>query len=92
MFILKTSVSFRIFNRIQSRRSMCCGAGTFGNYFGNDSSSNYNALQVKLDKRFSQGLQFQANYTWSKAFNHSNDSGFLYSVDPRELRTRRLQP
>ena len=57
--------------------------GTLGNYFGNDSSSNYNSLQVKLDKRFSQGLQFQANYTWSKAFNHSNDGGFLYSVDPQ---------
>jgi hypothetical protein len=62
---------------------MCCAGGILGNYFGNDSSSNYNALQVKFDKRFSQGLQFQANYTWSRAFNHSNDSGFLYSVDPQ---------
>ncbi len=30
--------------------------------------SNYNALQVRLEKRFSQGLQFDANYTWSRAF------------------------
>jgi len=61
----------------------CCGPGTLGNYFGNDASANYNALQVKLDKRFTQGLQFQANFTWSKAFNYSNDSGFLYSVAPQ---------
>jgi outer membrane receptor protein involved in Fe transport len=60
---------------------LCCGGGTMGNYFGNDSSSNYNAFQVKLDKRFNQGLQFQANYTWSKSFNYSNDGGFLYSVN-----------
>lgn len=27
---------------------------------------NYNALQATLQKRFSSGLEFQANYTWSK--------------------------
>ena len=64
------------------QNNFCCDSGTMGNYFGNDASSNYNALQVKLDKRFSQGLQFQANYTWSKSFNYSNDNGFLYSVAP----------
>lgn len=31
--------------------------------------SNYNSLQVRLEKRFSQGLQFDANYTWSRAFD-----------------------
>jgi hypothetical protein len=31
--------------------------------------SNYNALQVRLEKRFSQGLQFDANYTYSRAFD-----------------------
>ncbi|HVZ17776.1 MAG TPA: TonB-dependent receptor [Terriglobales bacterium] len=61
----------------------CCSGNIMGNYFGNDSSSNYNALQVKFEKRFSQGLQFQTNFTWSKAFNHSADNGFLYSVDPQ---------
>ncbi len=29
-------------------------------------SSNYNALQVTMSKHFSQGLAFQAAYTWSK--------------------------
>jgi len=29
-----------------------------GNYYGNDAASTYNAFEVKLEKRFSQGLQF----------------------------------
>jgi len=61
---------------------MCCGGNIMGAYFGNDSSSNYNSMQVKLDKRFSQGLQFQTNFTWSKAFNHSADFG-LYATNPQ---------
>jgi hypothetical protein len=36
--------------------------------------SNYNALQASFQKRLSQGLQFQANYTWSKCMG--NSSGF----------------
>lgn len=31
--------------------------------------SNYDALQVRLEKRFSRGLQFTAAYTWSRAFD-----------------------
>lgn len=30
-----------------------------------DATSHYNALEVSLKKRFSQGLQFQISYTWS---------------------------
>lgn len=36
----------------------------------------YNSLQTKLDKRFSNGLQFNANYTWSRASNFGNDEAF----------------
>jgi hypothetical protein len=57
----------------------CCSEDV-GNYFGNDSSSKYNALQVKIEKRFAQGLQFLAHYTYAKAYNH--DSNY-YSVDQR---------
>ncbi len=32
---------------------------------------NYNALQVSLQKRLSNGLEFQANYTWSKCMTNS---------------------
>jgi hypothetical protein len=32
---------------------------------------NYNALQVSFQKRLSQGLEFQVNYTWSKCLTDS---------------------
>ena len=38
--------------------------------------SNYNALQASFQKRLSHGLEFQANYTWSKCMG--NSSGFFY--------------
>ena len=34
--------------------------------FTNAGSYNYNSLQVEIRRRFSQGLYFQANYTFSK--------------------------
>lgn len=47
-------------------------------------SSNYNSLQVKLTQRFTQGLQYQANYTWSRTLdedsainNTDGEAGFL---------------
>ncbi len=61
---------------------VCCNNGVvMGNYFGNNGNSHYNALQVKVDKRFSNGLQFMSNYTWSHANNYTNDNGFQYSGD-----------
>jgi hypothetical protein len=53
----------------------CCGGGIMGNYAGNDATGDYNALQVTVDRRFTQGLQFQAYYTYSHANNHSGDFG-----------------
>jgi hypothetical protein len=40
-----------------------------GNYY----SSNYNAANVTLSKRFSQGLSFNANYTFGKALDELSD-------------------
>lgn len=37
----------------------------------NDALSNYNSLQVELRRRFTQGLYFQANYTFSKTLVNS---------------------
>jgi hypothetical protein len=63
-----------------SGKPLTCCAVDVGNYFGNDASAHYDALQLKVEKRFSQGLQFLAHYTYSKAFNY--DSNY-YSVDQR---------
>src|SRR5262249_49904388 len=38
-------------------------------------NSNYNSLQVKLDKRFSQGLSVMASYVFSKALGWNGPLG-----------------
>jgi len=51
----------------------CAGIGdSLGNYYGNDASTNYNAFETKVDKRFSQGLQFIAHYTFSRSRAYNN--------------------
>jgi len=45
---------------------------SLGNYLGNDASTNYNAFETKVDKRFSQGLQFIAHYTFSRSRAYNN--------------------
>jgi hypothetical protein len=57
----------------------CCSDSP-GDYFGNDADNKYNALQVKAEKRVSNGLQFMAHYSYSKAYNY-NDGYF--SVDKK---------
>ncbi len=47
--------------------------GTIG-FRTNWSGSNYNAWQTTLRKRFSGGLQFNANYTYSKAMDDVSDT------------------
>jgi hypothetical protein len=36
-------------------------------YVGNGAYSNYNALQVEIRRRYSNGFDYQANYTYSKS-------------------------
>jgi hypothetical protein len=50
-----------------------------GNYYGNDAASTYNAFEVKLDKRFANGLQFLTHYTYSKAFGYPQDNYYAVS-------------
>jgi hypothetical protein len=38
-----------------------------------DANSNYHSLQVQLNKRFSQGLQFTTAYTWSHTIDEVSD-------------------
>ena len=47
---------------------------TFSRILTNDAISNYNALEIELRKRFSAGLQFQFDYTWSKAMGDAVDA------------------
>jgi hypothetical protein len=42
--------------------------------------STYNALQTKLEKRYSHGLSFLATYTWSHALDDASDAGGLFSA------------
>jgi len=47
-----------------------------------DWSSNYNSLQASLNRRFSNGLQFQVAYTYSRAFDYISNfenGGELFS-------------
>jgi hypothetical protein len=61
-------------------KTLTCCSSNMGNYFGMDASSNYHALQLKVEKRISQGLQFVSHYTWSRArFYDSN----YFAVDPK---------
>ena len=47
------------------------GVPVFSNIFaeGTISNSNYNGLQLSLERRFDKGLAFQASYTFSKAID-----------------------
>ena len=59
---------------------MCCSTDQ-GNYLGNNASSIYNALQVKVDRRFSHGLQFLTHYT----FAHANKYDSNYYADSHPI-------
>jgi hypothetical protein len=54
--------------------------------------SNYNGLQTSIQRRFSKGLSFDANYTWAKGLNDNNgfsqeggQEGFS-DADPTRIR------
>jgi len=49
-------------------------------FHASNASSNYNALQLKSEKRFTRSYQMLAHYTWSKAMDYSGD---YFGIDPR---------
>lgn len=68
------------FNRFTYAGGLQCCSSDMGNYFGMDASSKYNALQIKAEKRISQGLQFVSHYTWSMARFYDNN---YFGIDPK---------
>ncbi|MHB8215624.1 MAG: TonB-dependent receptor [Candidatus Sulfotelmatobacter sp.] len=53
------------------------GGNPFGSvdYKSDIGSSTYNGLGLSLERRFSQGLEFQARYTWSHSINDGSVGG-----------------
>ncbi|MBS1857752.1 MAG: TonB-dependent receptor [Acidobacteria bacterium] len=52
-------------------------------------SNNYNALQVKLDRRFSGGFMLTTGYTYSKALGYSAEDGGMWNyLQPRRSYAR----
>jgi outer membrane receptor protein involved in Fe transport len=53
-------------------------------------NSNYHALQVSAQKRFSSALGFRSSFTWSKAIDQASfGSAARQPQDPRNLRAER---
>jgi len=61
----------------------------FARILTNDSMSNYHALEVELRRRFSGGLQFQLDYTFSKAMTDSPGALGNNQSDLTSFRTQR---
>lgn len=66
--------------------------GSYAN--ANVLASHYNALQVRMDRRFTNGLTFLANYTWSRSLDENSEiavfsngsGGSNEPVQPRNVR------
>lgn len=57
--------------------------------FRSNTQSNYNSLQVRLEKRYSHGLQFEAAYTFSHALDNAS-SASLGSVNNGDFQDQRF--
>jgi hypothetical protein len=68
---------------LQSRRPL----PDFGpiSYWDADGFSTYQALQVKLEKRFSKGLTLLGSYTWSKSMDIGSDEALGSTYYPHDL-------
>ena len=58
-----------------------CPGGQLGwsqsiKYFSDDASVKFNSLQLRAEKRFTNGMSFQGNYTWGSAFDFENSYFF----------------
>jgi len=65
------------------------GTSIFSNIFSEDTvaNSNYNGLQISLEKNYSHGLVFQGSYTFSKAIDQgASFENELNPINPRATR------
>ncbi|MFP5236163.1 MAG: TonB-dependent receptor domain-containing protein [Acidobacteriota bacterium] len=49
-----------------------CGWTQGISYYGNDQNTEFDALQITLQKQYTNGLQFTANYQWASAFDEQS--------------------
>jgi hypothetical protein len=65
------------------------GVPVFSNIFAEDTNanSNYNGLQISVDKSYSNGLLFQASYTFSKAIDQG--ASFENELNPLNFNATR---
>jgi hypothetical protein len=57
-----------------------------------DTTSSYNALNVRVSRRFAKGLQLDGTYTWSKSIDYLSGEGpgaVTNQTDPANLNTER---
>jgi hypothetical protein len=52
----------------------------------NDFSSNYNALQIQAKKRYHDGLDFTANYTYSRSLDYQSSLAEFKTQNPFNMR------
>jgi hypothetical protein len=58
---------------------------TSGIFLMTEGNANYNALQLDVTRRLTSGLQFRANYTWSKSIDES--SGLIGNIHSNDTQT-----
>ena len=80
---------------VASRRPFQGWGSITGGYISSIGNSNYNSLQVRLERRFSTGLSFTVSYNYSKSIDNtpgistSSDGSSAFAQDARNLANER---
>lgn len=80
---------------VASRRPFRGFGDITGGFISSIGNSNYNALQIRAERRFGRGLSFVSSYTWSRSIDDSTgisaaaDASNFFAQDARNLRAER---